>query len=90
MIIMQVSLYPLGEKNIDKKLNIFWELLEKENLNYKITPLSTLVWGNDEENLYNIIFKAYQTVRKNCPAVMVLTMATGDKVEIDKLIGFLK
>jgi len=93
MIAIQVSLYPIGEKDIDKKLNIFWKILRAENINFKITPLNTVVWsaaGEEEEKLYNAVFKAYRMVRKTCPAVMVSTITTGDKTDIDRLLKFLK
>jgi len=107
MIAIQVSLYPIGEKDIDKKLNIFWETLRDENIKFKITPLSTIIWSEtadketagdekdieedkEEEKLYNAVFKAYRMVRRTCPAVMVSTITTGDKVRIDRLLKFLK
>ncbi len=53
MIAIQVSLYPLGQEDIDSVLKIFWDVLKQENIDYRITPLSTVVWGEDEEYLYN-------------------------------------
>ncbi|MBM3708464.1 MAG: hypothetical protein FJW69_09070 [Actinobacteria bacterium] len=110
MIAIQVSLYPIGEKDIDEKLNIFWETLRAENINFKITPLSTIIWSEaadietagdekekaekvedrEEEKLYNSVLKAYMMVRRTCPAVMVSTITTGDKISIEKLLKFLK
>lgn len=90
MIAIQVSFYPIGEKDIEKPLNAFWEVLKSENINYKITPLSTITWDNDEDKLYNTIYKAYKEARENGPAVMITTLTTGDKGEINKLLGFLK
>jgi uncharacterized protein YqgV (UPF0045/DUF77 family) len=90
MIAIQVSLYPIGEKDIDEKLNIFWEALKAENINFKITPLSTITWSVEEEKLYNSVFKAYKKVRKICPAVMVSTITTGDESDIENLLKFLK
>jgi len=45
MIAIQVSLYPLGQEDIDSVLKIFWDVLKQENIDYRITPLSTVVWG---------------------------------------------
>jgi uncharacterized protein YqgV (UPF0045/DUF77 family) len=89
MIAIQVSLYPIGEKDIDEKLNIFWNTLKDEKINFKITPLSTITWSTQEEKLYKTIFKAYKKVRKICPAVMVSTTATGNEAEINRLLNFL-
>ncbi len=90
MIAIQVSLYPIGEKDIEKPLNIFWNVLEDEKINYKITPLSTVIWGSDEEKLYMVIYKAYKEARKICHAVMVTTLTTSEEKEIGSLLQFLK
>ncbi|MHB1252845.1 MAG: YkoF family thiamine/hydroxymethylpyrimidine-binding protein [Candidatus Humimicrobiaceae bacterium] len=90
MITMQVSLYPLGEKDIESKLNVFWDILRNENINFKVTALSTITWSDDEDKLYNVVFKAYRKVRETSNAVMVTTITTGTDQEIKQLLNFLK
>ena len=89
MIAIQISLYPLEQADIKKPLGVFWSILKKNNINHRITPLSTITWDDDEDRLYNNIFKAYREARKAGPAVMVSTVTTGDKDRIDELLGFL-
>lgn len=89
MIAIQVSLYPIGEKDIKKSLDEFWNILKEENINHKVTPLSTITWGDDEEKLYQTIYKAYKKARGKSPAVMVTTLTTGDKEQIGELLSFL-
>ena len=89
MIAIQVSLYPLGEKDIKKSLNDFWNILKEENINHKVTPLSTITWGEDEDKLYQAIYKAYKKARETSPAVMVTTLTTGDEKQIGELLNFL-
>lgn len=89
MIAIQISLYPLEQGDIKKPLDIFWNILKKYNIDYKITPLSTIAWGNDEDKLYNIIFEAYKKARKAGPAVMVSTITIGDAERIKELLEFL-
>ena len=89
MIAIQVSLYPLGEKDIESKLKVFWAVLKNEGIDFKIMPLSTIVWSDNEDRLYKIIFKAYKKVRKTCSAVMVTTTTTGNELEIKQLLNFL-
>jgi hypothetical protein len=89
MIAMQVSLYPLGEDDLKAKLDIFWDVLKKGNINFKITPLSTITWADDEEKLVSTVFNAYKEVRKNCRAVMVSTTTMGNKDDIDELLKYL-
>ena len=89
MIAMQVSLYPVGQVDFIKPLNAFWEVLKEKNINHKITPLSTITWGGDEDMLYSAIFEAYRKAREAGPAVMVTTVTTGDKDRIDELLSFI-
>ncbi len=89
MIAIQVSLYPLGEKDIESKLKVFWDILKDENINFKVTPLSTITWSDNEEKLYGVIFDAYKSVRKTCRAVMVTTTTIGNEQEIKQLLNFI-
>jgi uncharacterized protein YqgV (UPF0045/DUF77 family) len=86
MIAIQVSLYPLEQKDINKGLEIFWETLKENSINYRITPLSTITWDEDEDRLYNTVFKAYREARKEGPAVMVTTLTTGKPDRIKELL----
>ena len=90
MIAIQVSLYPIGEKDIKKSLDAFWNVLKEENIDHKVTPLSTITWGEDEEKLYQTIYKAYKKARENSPAVMITTLTTGDKEQIGELLDYLQ
>jgi uncharacterized protein YqgV (UPF0045/DUF77 family) len=90
MIAIQVSLYPIEQKDINKGLEIFWRTLKENSINYRITPLSTITWDEDEDRLYNAIFKAYREARKQGPAVMVTTLTTGKAQRIEKLLEFNK
>jgi uncharacterized protein YqgV (UPF0045/DUF77 family) len=89
MIAIQVSLYPIGEKDIESKLKVFWDILKSKNIDFKIMPLSTIAWSDKEDKLYSIIFKAYKKVRKTCRTVMVTTTTTGNDLEIKELLNFL-
>lgn len=89
MIAVQISLYPLEQGDINKTLEIFWNVLKENKINHRITPLSTLSWGDDEDYLYNVIFKAYRKARKEGPAVMVTTTVTADKGRISELLDYL-
>ncbi|MCL5070008.1 MAG: hypothetical protein M1308_03810, partial [Actinobacteria bacterium] len=84
-----VSLYPIGEKDIESKLKVFWDILKDENIDFKIMPLSTIAWSDDEDRLFGIIFKAYKKVRETSRAVMVTTTTTGNDQEIGKLLNFI-
>jgi len=89
MIALQVSLYPVGQKKIKRALDAFWESLSEQNVKYKITPLSTIAWSEDEDFLYHSVFKAYHKARKLGQAVMVTTLTTGNQQEIEQLLDFM-
>jgi len=89
MIAIQVSLYPIGVKDIKRSLDAFWNVLKEENINHKVTPLSTITWSDDEDRLYQAIYKAYRKAREISPAVMVTTLATGDEKQIGELLDYL-
>jgi len=89
MIALQVSLYPVGQKDIEQALNAFWATLDSKKIDYKITPLSTIIWGKDEKKLYDAVFAAYKQARVFGHAVMVTTLTTGDEQDIGKLLDFL-
>ncbi len=89
MIAIQVSLYPIGEKDIKKSLDAFWNILKEENINHKVMPLSTITWDDNEDKLYQAIYEAYKKAREISPAVMVTTLATGDEEQIGELLDYL-
>ena len=88
MITMQINIYPLGEKDIGAKLNIFWDFLRSEKINFKVTALSTIAWSDDEDKLYDIVFQAYKKVRKTGNAIMITTTTTGNEQEIKQLLNY--
>ena len=89
MIAVQISLYPVRQQNIDEALDAFWASLGRQMVKYKINPLSTVAWSQDEDQLYQSIFKAYQAARKHGNAVMVTTLTTGTEKEASELLKFL-
>jgi uncharacterized protein YqgV (UPF0045/DUF77 family) len=90
MIAIQVSLYPLEQEDINRSLEVFWDVLKENGIDYRITPLSTVTWGEDEDLLYNTIYKAYKEARKEGPAVMVTTLVSAHKDRVSELLDYLK
>jgi uncharacterized protein YqgV (UPF0045/DUF77 family) len=72
------------------KLKVFWDILKNENIDFKITPLSTIAWSDNEDKLYSVIFDAYKAVRETSRAVMVTTTTTGNEMEIKQLLNFVE
>jgi len=90
MITMQISIYPLGEQDLASKLNIFWDFLRNEKINFKVTALSTIAWAEDEDKLNDAVFKAYKEVRKTSKAIMFSTTTTGNEHEIKQLLNYIQ
>jgi uncharacterized protein YqgV (UPF0045/DUF77 family) len=89
MIAIQVSLYPLQQADIEPALEEFWKVLKQEEIKHRITPLSTVIWSEDEEHLYNAVFTAYKKAREKGSAVMVQTLITAEKKRVDELLSYL-
>ncbi len=89
MIALQASLYPVGQEDIEPALKAFWQALDKQGIDYKVTPLSTISWGDDEKMVYDAVFSAYRQARKAGHAVMVTTLTTGQEEDIGKLLDYL-
>ncbi|NLI55759.1 hypothetical protein GX420_02055, partial [bacterium] len=49
MVGAQISIYPLREKTLTDKLNIFWEELEKRDIKYEINSFATILWAEEDE-----------------------------------------
>jgi len=90
MILMQISLYPLGVQDISVPLSKFWDFLKKEHIYYKICPLSTAVWHEEDQWLHSKIFSIYKKIREEYKVVMITTITTGSFEEISKLIAFIE
>lgn len=98
MIIIQVSLYPTGTAHIEELVQIFWDELKNQNIEFKVTPMSTVIIyppiNNkdnaeiDEEKALMSVFKAYKKARLKGKAVIVLTLTTGTKEELKKTLEF--
>jgi len=44
----QVSLYPLGQQQLSPAIDALLTALSDHSLEYKVGPMSTVVWGDDE------------------------------------------
>ena len=44
----EVSLYPLRQKNLDKPVGWFCELLQKDKLNVQTSPMSSLIMADSD------------------------------------------
>lgn len=69
----QVSLYPLGQPDLAPAIQEIWDQLEEAQLQQEPGPMSTLVWGEDQQVL-DALRKGFQQATQHGPAVLVITL----------------
>jgi len=70
----QISLYPLGQKNLDPAIRAVWAVLERHGLDYQVGAMSTLAWGEDSD-VFAALQEAFEEATRSGPAVMVVTIS---------------
>jgi uncharacterized protein YqgV (UPF0045/DUF77 family) len=70
----QISLYPLGQNDINPAVQAFIDTLCSEGLECEVGAMSTLVWGDDEQVL-SALREAYRAATAFGPAVLHVTLS---------------
>ncbi len=63
-MLVQFSLFPVGEKSLTKPVSRIIDIIDKSGLAYQTTSMGTLVEG-DYDEVFNLIKKCHHTLRKN-------------------------
>jgi len=74
MIGIQVSIYPLREKEISPALNKFWEKLKESELKFEVNSFATIIWG-EEDRIFDFLKDVWKEVTKDRSVVMVVTLS---------------
>lgn len=69
----QVSLYPLGQADLEPAIAEIWKALAAHGLDYTPGPMSTLVWGDDDAILA-ALRDGFRRAAELGPAVLVITL----------------
>lgn len=69
----QVSLYPLGQEDLEPAIAEIWKALAARGLDYTPGPMSTLTWGDDEAVL-GALRDGFRRAAELGPAVLVITL----------------
>lgn len=69
----QVSLYPLGQEDLNPAIAEVWNALAAHGLDYTPGPMSTLVWGDDDAILA-ALRDGFRRAAELGPAVLVITL----------------
>jgi len=65
----EVSLYPLGQKNVAKPIDWFCELLQKDEVEVRTGPMSSLITA-DSEVIFRILREAFEQLAKEYEVVL--------------------
>jgi uncharacterized protein YqgV (UPF0045/DUF77 family) len=70
----QVSLYPLGQSDLDPAIGTVWKALEAHGLGYQAGTMSTLLEGDDMQ-VFDALRDAFAGAADLGGAVMVVTVS---------------
>ena len=70
----QVSLYPLGARDIAGAVAAFVAVPDAHELPYRMGDMSTVLWG-DVEDVFAALRPAFERVAKSQAVVMVVTVS---------------
>jgi len=69
----QVSLYPFGQEDLGPAINEIWKALDAQGVEYRVGPMSTLIWGDDDAVL-DALKEGFRHAVGFGPAVLILTL----------------
>jgi uncharacterized protein YqgV (UPF0045/DUF77 family) len=69
----QVSLYPLGQEDLEPAIRAIWQAMGAHALEYKPGPMSTLTWGDDDAVL-EALKDGFRRAVELGPAVLIITL----------------
>ncbi len=70
----QVSLYPLGQSDLELAIKDLWQALDERGLEQECGAMSTLVWGDDEE-VFAALQEGFRRAAERGGTVMVVTLS---------------
>jgi uncharacterized protein YqgV (UPF0045/DUF77 family) len=71
---VQVSLYPLGQPDIQPAIQAFIDALCTQGLSCEVGAMSTLLWGDDSV-VFAALQEAYRQAAALGPAVLQVTLS---------------
>ena len=70
----QVSLYPLGQSDLELAIKDLWQALDERGLEQERGAMITLVWGDDEE-VFAALRAGFRRAAERGGTVMVVTLS---------------
>lgn len=81
MMMAQVSLYPLAQEDLNPAIEEVWKTFKERGLQYRVTPMSTCVWAEEDRQVFSALEEAFARARAHGSAIMVMTVTSGEKVK---------
>jgi uncharacterized protein YqgV (UPF0045/DUF77 family) len=82
----QVSLYPLGQSDLDPAIGAVWNALEAHGLGYQPGTMSTLVEGESDQ-IFAALHEAFAGAADLGGAVMVVTVSNACPARVARSRG---
>jgi len=74
MISVEISFYPLGEKNYKEIINNFLEEINRSGLKFSVSPMSTIITG-DSDKVFDFIKETFKKFSENHKFVLKATFS---------------
>ncbi len=71
---VQLSLYPLGQRDLSPAIQAVLGVLDARGLPYQVGAMSTVTWGHDRA-IFTALQEAFAAATEHGPAVMTITVS---------------
>ncbi|WP_340695986.1 MTH1187 family thiamine-binding protein [Hydrogenobacter thermophilus] len=72
-VIVFVSMTPLGkEESVSKYVARVVDIIDKSGLNYVLTPMGTIVEGEDWDDVMNVLKKGFEALKEDCNRLSIV------------------
>jgi len=75
VITAQVSLYPLRQVSIEPAIREAVRVFRQHGVETRIGEMSTLVWGEEEEEVFAALQEAFHRAAERGDTVMIVTLS---------------
>ncbi|NPA41682.1 MAG: MTH1187 family thiamine-binding protein [Aquificae bacterium] len=67
-----VSMTPLGKgESVSKYVARVVDIVDKSGLPYVLTPMGTIIEGEDWDQVMNVLKKGFEELKKDCPRISI-------------------
>ncbi|MEZ0361476.1 MAG: MTH1187 family thiamine-binding protein [Hydrogenobacter sp.] len=72
-VIVFVSMTPLGkEESVSKYVARVVDIIDKSGLDYVLTPMGTIIEGEDWDDVMNVLKKGFEALKEDCNRLSIV------------------